>query len=54
MTLDQLLTGLGVTDDLADYSAYDAGSTISLDVFVGGQSADSSNSRGSGCASASA
>jgi hypothetical protein len=48
LTLDQLLTGLGVADDLADLSAYDAGSTITLDVILGGQDAGASNSRGSG------
>jgi hypothetical protein len=48
MTLDQLLAGLGVTDDLADLGAYDAGSNITLDVILGGQDAQSSTTRGSG------
>jgi hypothetical protein len=48
LTLDQLLTGLGVANDLADLSAYDAGSTITLDVILGGQDAGASSNRGSG------
>jgi hypothetical protein len=48
LTLDQLLTGLGVANDLADLSAYDAGSTITLDVILGGEDAGASDSRGDG------